>query len=96
MKIIKPLGDRVVVELIEGEEKLDSGIVIPDVSRDKLKQGKVIANGTANRDIAGNVIQFSANVGDTVTWEYRPNTSIKEGNKTIFILRDSDLLAIVE
>jgi chaperonin GroES len=93
---LKPLGSRVVVEPIEQEDITASGIVLPETAKEKPQRGKVLSVGPGDRDEKGNRIQLDVTVGDTVLFAKYAGTEIKLDGKKILILRESDLLAIVE
>jgi len=93
---LKPLGDRVVVEPIEQEEVTAGGIVLPETAKEKPQQGKVLAAGPGARDEDGKHIAMDVKVGDKVLYAKYAGTEFKlDGNK-LLILRESDLLAIIE
>ncbi len=93
---LKPLGSRVVVEPIEQEDITASGIVLPETAKEKPQRGKVLSIGPGDRDDAGKRIQMDVSVGDTVLFAKYAGTEIKLDGKKLLILRESDLLAIVE
>jgi len=93
---IKPLGNRVVVEPLEQEEVTIGGIVLPETAKEKPQKGKVLAIGPGDRDEKGNRIPLDVKVNDTVLFAKYSGTEIKLEGKKILILRESDLLAIVE
>jgi chaperonin GroES len=93
---LKPLGSRVVVEPIEQEDITASGIVLPETAKEKPQRGKVLSVGSGDRDDKGNRIQMDVTVGDTVLFAKYAGTEIKLDGKKLLILRESDLLAIVE
>ena len=93
---LKPLGSRVVVEPIEQEDVLASGIVLPETAKEKPQRGKVLSIGPGDRDESGKRIQMDVAVGDTVLFAKYAGTEIKLDSKKLLILRESDLLAIVE
>ena len=93
---LKPLGSRVVVEPIEQEDITASGIVLPETAKEKPQKGKVLSTGPGDRDEDGKRIQMDVAVGDTVLFAKYAGTEIKVDNKKLLILRESDLLAIVE
>lgn len=93
---LKPLGDRVVVEPVEQEEVTAGGIVLPETAKEKPQQGKVLAAGPGGRDDAGKRIQMDVKVGDKVLYAKYAGTEFKADGKKLLILRESDLLAIVE
>jgi chaperonin GroES len=93
---LKPLGSRVVVEPIEQEDITSSGIVLPETAKEKPQRGKVLSIGPGDRDESGKRIQLDVTVGDTVLFAKYAGTEIKLDGKKLLILRESDLLAIVE
>jgi chaperonin GroES len=92
---IKPLGDRIVLEAIEKEEKTASGIVLPDTAKEKPQEGRVVAVGTGRWE-NGQKIELEVKVGDRVIFSKYAGTEVKVGDKEYLILRESDVLAIVE
>ncbi len=93
---LKPLGARIVVEPLEQEEVTAGGIVLPETAKEKPQKGKVIAIGAGDRDEKGNRIAMDVKVGDTVLFAKYGGTEIKIDGKKLLILRESDLLAIIE
>ena len=93
---IKPLGNRVVVEPIEQEEVTSGGIVLPETAKEKPQNGKVLAVGPGERDDDGKRIPMDVKEGDTVLFAKYSGTEIKLDDKEVLILRESDLLAIVD
>ena len=93
---LKPLGDRVVVEPIEQEEVTAGGIVLPETAKEKPQQGKVLAAGPGARDEDGKRIEMEVKVGDKVLYAKYAGTEFKMDGKKLLILRESDLLAILE
>ncbi len=93
---IKPLGDRVVVEPLKAEEKTKGGIVLPDTAKEKPQEGKVIAVGEKITD-EGKKMPLQVKVGDRVLYSKYAGTEIttKDG-KELLILREDDILAIIE
>lgn len=93
---LKPLGSRVVVEPIEQEEVTPGGIVLPETAKEKPQKGKVLSVGPGDRDDNGKRIALDVAVGDTVLFAKYSGTEIKIEGKKLLILRESDLLAIVD
>lgn len=93
---LKPLADRVVVEPIEEEEITSGGIVLPETAKEKPQRGKVIAVGAGARDDGGKHIDMEVSKGDTVLFAKYAGTEIKMEGKKLLIMRESDLLAIVD
>ncbi|MBK5106981.1 MAG: co-chaperone GroES [Anaerolineales bacterium] len=93
---IKPLGNRVVVEPEEQEDMTSGGIVLPETAKEKPQQGKILAAGPGERDDDGKRIPLDVKEGDTVLFAKYSGTEIKLDGKKVLILRESDLLAIVD
>ncbi len=93
---LKPLGDRVVVEPIEQEETTASGIILPETAKEKPQRGTVVAAGPGARDDDGDRIALDVKVGDVVLYAKYAGTEFKVDGKKLLILKESDLLAIVE
>ena len=92
---LKPLGDRLIVEVLEEEETTSSGIVLPDTAKEKPQRGRVLAVGPGGRDEDGNYIKIDLEEGDEVIFSKYGGTEIKLGSDDVLILRESDLLAKV-
>jgi chaperonin GroES len=92
---LQPLGDRLIVEVLEEEEITVSGIVLPDTAKEKPQRGKVLAVGPGPRDEDGNHIKMDVDVDDEVIFSKYGGTEIKLGTDEILILRESDVLAKV-
>lgn len=93
---LKPLGNRVVVEPVEQEEVTAGGIVLPETAKEKPQKGTVISVGPGERDDKGKYIPMDVKEGDVVLFAKYAGTEIKVDGKKLLILRESDLLAIVE
>jgi chaperonin GroES len=93
---LKPLGDRVVVEPIEQEEMTASGLVLPETAKEKPQKGVVLAAGPGARDEEGKRVSLDVSVGETVLYAKYAGTEFKVDGKKLLILKESDLLAIVE
>jgi len=93
---LKPLGNRVVVEPIEQEEVTAGGIVLPETAKEKPQQGLVLSIGPGDRDENGKRIPMDVATGDKVLFAKYSGTEIKMDGKKLLILRESDLLAIVQ
>ncbi|HSQ17214.1 MAG TPA: co-chaperone GroES [Anaerolineales bacterium] len=92
----KPLGSRVVIEPIESEDVTAGGIVLPDTAKEKPQKGTILAVGPGDRDEDGDRIALDVKVGDVVLYAKYSGTEIKVDGKKLLILRESDILAIVE
>ncbi|MDH3944237.1 MAG: co-chaperone GroES [Anaerolineae bacterium] len=93
---LKPLGNRVVVEPIEEEEMTAGGIVLPETAKEKPQKGSVIAVGPGDRDEKGNRIEMDLKKGNKVLFAKYSGTEIKVEGKKLLIMRETDILAIVE
>ncbi|MBE3589614.1 MAG: co-chaperone GroES [Firmicutes bacterium] len=94
---IRPLGDRVVVKVLEQEERTASGIVLPDTAKEKPQQGKVLAVGNgAYIENSKERRPLDVKVGDTVIFSKYAGTEVKLGGEEYLILSERDILAIVE
>ena len=93
---LKPLGSRVVVEPVEQEEVTACGIVLPETAKEKPQKGKVLSIGPGERDDDGERIPMDVSIGDTVLYAKYAGTEIKIEGQKLLILKESDLLAIVE
>lgn len=87
---IKPLADRVIVEVSPAEEKTASGLIIPDTAKEKPQKGKVVAVGEGKKDEP-----ITVKVGDTVLYGKYAGTEISVDGKEFLIMRESDIFAII-
>jgi chaperonin GroES len=92
---LQPLGDRLIVELLEEEETTASGIVLPDTAREKPQKGKVLAVGPGDRNDQGEYVPMDLAVGDEVIFSKYGGTDVKLGADEYLILREADVLAKV-
>jgi len=92
---LKPLGDRLIVEVLDEEEQTFSGIVLPDTAKEKPQRGRVLAVGPGSRDDDGKYIPLDVEEGDEVVFSKYGGTEIKVGTDEYLILRESDVLAKV-
>ena len=94
---IRPLGDRIIVEPVEQEETIAGGmLVLPETAKEKPQQGKVLAAGAGRRDDEGKRIEMDVEVGQTVLFAKYAGTEIKLSGKKLLIMKESDILGIVE
>jgi chaperonin GroES len=93
---LKPLSDRLVVEPKEREEMTASGLILPETAKEKPQEGEVIAVGPGRRDDDGKRVAMDVSVGDRVLYAKYGGTEIKIDGKKLLILKESDVLAIVE
>jgi chaperonin GroES len=92
---LQPLGDRLIVEVLEEEESTVSGIVLPDTAKEKPQRGRVLAVGPGSRDEDGNFVGMEVAANDEVIFSKYGGTEIKLGADDYLILRESDVLAKV-
>ncbi len=93
---LQPLGDRLIVEVLEEEETTVSGIVLPDTAKEKPQRGRVLAVGPGSRaESTGELIPLDVAVGDEVIFSKYGGTEVKVGADELLILRESDVLAKV-
>ena len=93
---LKPLADRVVVEPTEQEEMTVTGIYVPETAKEKPQEGKVIAVGPGRKDDDGKRIPMDVAMGDRVLYAKYGGTEVKLEDKKLLILKESDILAILE
>ena len=93
---LKPLGDRIVVEAVAAEEMTSGGILLPDSAQEKPQQAKVLAVGPGRVMDNGKISVMDVKEGDTVYYSKYAATEVKVGGKEYLILRQDDVLAIVE
>jgi chaperonin GroES len=93
---LKPLGNRVVVEPIEQEEITAGGIVLPETAKEKPQKGTVLSVGPGDRNDKGERVPMDVAQGDTILFAKYSGTEIKMDGKKLLILRESDILAIVQ
>ena len=93
---LKPLGDRVVVEPLEKEEKTASGIILPETAKEKPQEGQVVAAGPGRLDDNGKRVEMDVKKGDIVLFAKYSGTEIKIDDKKLLILKEYDILAIVQ
>lgn len=93
--MLRPLGDRVIVEPATKEEKTASGIVLPDTAKEKPQEGRIVAVGNGRLE-DGKRIPLDVKEGDKVIFSKYAGTEVKYDEKEYLILRESDILAVVE
>ncbi len=92
---LKPLADRVVVKVLEAEEKTASGIVLPDKAKEKPQEGKVMAVGSGKVLENGTKLDMEVKEGDKVIFSRYAGTDVKVDGEEYLILRQDDILALV-
>ncbi|MEH7120102.1 co-chaperone GroES [Neobacillus vireti] len=93
--MLRPLGDRIVIELVESEEKTASGIVLPDSAKEKPQEGKVVAVGNGRVLESGERVALDVAVGDRIIFSKYAGTEVKYQGVEYLILRENDILAVV-
>jgi chaperonin GroES len=94
---LRPLGDRVVIEPTELEETFAGGaLVMPETAKEKPQQGQILAVGPGRLDDNGKRVTMDVKVGDQVLYAKYSGTEIKIDNKKVLILKETDILAVVE
>ena len=93
---VKPLHDRVIVKRVEEEEKTKGGIIIPDTAKEKPVEGKVVAVGGGKLLDNGTKLPLEVKKGDRVLFAKYAGTEVKHDDKKYLIMRENDLLAIVD
>jgi chaperonin GroES len=94
--MIKPIGDRVLVQPLEEQEVKKGGIIIPDTAKEKPQEGKVIAVGTGKTDDNGKKIPFEVKKGDKVLISKYGGTEVKIDGDNYLIMREDDILGIID
>jgi chaperonin GroES len=92
----RPLHDRVVVKRLEGEEKTKGGIIIPDSAKEKPQEGKIIAVGPGGRDESGKLTPLDVKAGDRILFGKWSGTEVKIDGEDLLIMKESDILGIVD
>ena len=92
----RPLHDRVVVKRIEAEEKTAGGIIIPDTAKEKPMEGEVIAVGPGARDEQGKLVPLDVKSGDRILFGKWSGTEVKLDGEELLIMKESDIMGIVE
>ena len=93
---LRPLADRVIVRQNEAEEKTKTGIVLPDTAKEKPTKGKVIAVGPGKFDDNGKRMDIGVRTGDTVYYGKYSGTDVEVDGQKFVILRESDVLGVLE
>ncbi|MDD5680714.1 MAG: co-chaperone GroES [Candidatus Omnitrophica bacterium] len=93
---IQPLGDRVVIEVLEAREKTKGGIVLPETAKEKPQEGKVVAVGKGKVSDEGKVIPLETKVGDKILYGKYTGTEVTIDDTEYLIMKEEDILAIVK
>ena len=92
----RPLGDRVLVKRVEEEQKTKGGIIIPDTAKEKPQEGEVVAVGPGARDDNGKIQPLDVKAGDRILFGKWSGTEVKIDGKDLLIMKESDVLGVVE
>ena len=92
----RPLHDRVLIEVLDSEEKTSGGIIIPDTAKEKPQEGKVVAVGSGTRTDDGKNIPMYVKVGDLVLYGKRSGTEVKIDGKEYSIMKEADIMGIAK
>jgi len=95
MSNFRPLHDRVVIRRLEAEEKTKGGIIIPDTAKEKPQEGLVVAVGPGARNERGEVIPLEVKAGDKILFGKWSGTEVKIGGDDLLIMKESDILGII-
>jgi len=90
----RPLHDRVLIEVLDGEEKTAGGIIIPDTAKEKPQEGKVVAVGSGVRTEDGKILPTDVKVGDAVLFGKWSGTEVKIDGKEYSIMKESDIMGV--
>src|SRR5437763_14868238 len=90
---LQPLGDRLIVEVLEEEETTTSGIVLPDTAKEKAQRGKILAVGPGSRNDSGELVLMDVAEGDEIIFSTYGGTEVRLGADGVLMLRESDVLA---
>jgi chaperonin GroES len=93
---IRPLHDRVIVKRLDEDNQTSGGLYIPDTAKEKPIQGKIIAVGAGKRDKAGKIVGLTVKEGDRVLFSKYSGTDIKLDGEEHLIMREDDILAVVD
>ncbi len=93
---LKPLGDRIVVQVLEAEETTESGIVLPEQAKEKPQEGEVVAVGSGKLMDDGSRVEPEVKVGDKVVYSKFAGNEVEVDGEEYLILRSDDILAVIE
>ncbi|MBR7618273.1 MULTISPECIES: co-chaperone GroES [Phenylobacterium] len=92
----RPLGDRVLIKRVEEVEKTKGGIIIPDTAKEKPQEGEVVAVGPGARDDSGKIQPLDVKPGDKILFGKWSGTEVKIDDQDLLIMKESDVLGVVE
>ena len=91
----RPLHDRVLIKVLDSDEKTAGGIIIPDTAKEKPQEGKIVAIGPGKISDSGNTIKMTVKVGDKVLYGKYSGTEVTVGNEDYLIMKENDIFAIL-
>ena len=92
----RPLHDRVLIKVLDSEEKTAGGIIIPDTAKEKPMEGEIVAVGSGARNDNGDIIPLEVKIGDRVLFGKYSGTDVSVGGEDLVIIKESDVMGIVE
>ena len=92
---LKPLGDRIIIKALKSEDKTKGGIVLPDTAKEKSQQGKVIAVG-GGKVVGDKIVPLEVKKGDKILFGKYSGDEVKIGLEEYLIIKESDVLAVIE
>jgi chaperonin GroES len=95
MSNFRPLHDRVVIRRLDAEEKTKGGIIIPDTAKEKPQEGLVVAVGPGARNERGEIVALDVKAGDKILFGKWSGTEVKIGGEDLLIMKESDILGII-
>jgi chaperonin GroES len=93
---VRPLNDKVLIERAKAEEKTKGGIILPDSSKEKPKEGKIVAVGTGRISEQGERLPFQVKKGDRVLFKSYAGTDVKIDGKDYILMSEEEVLAVIE
>jgi len=93
---LRPLSDRILVERVEEDEKTKGGIIIPDTAKEKPAEGKIVATGNGRMGEDGKLLPMDVKVGDRILFSKYGGTDVKIDGADYLILRQDDVLGVIE
>ena len=93
---LRPLSDRILVERVEEDEKTKGGIIIPDTAKEKPAEGKIVATGNGRMGEDGKLLPMDVKVGDRILFSKYGGTDVKIDGQDYLILRQDDVLGVIE
>jgi chaperonin GroES len=93
---LRPLQDRIIVKRVEEETKTAGGLFIPETAKEKPQRGEIVAAGNGKKTEDGKVLPLDVKVGDKVLFGKYSGTEIKMDGEELLIMREDDILAVVE